>query len=49
MGISTWRAGAAAAVGFSTWRAGAATLWIASIEDIAASTDDFHAIHGIFT
>jgi hypothetical protein len=48
MGISTWRVGIAAAVGISTW-VGAATLWITSIEDIAASTYDFHATHGMFT
>jgi hypothetical protein len=36
----------AAVVGISTWRAGAATLWIASIEDTATSTYDFHATHG---
>jgi hypothetical protein len=33
------------AVGISTWRAGAPTLWITSVEDIAASTYDFHATH----
>ncbi len=38
-----------AAVGISTWRVGTAALWIASIEDIAASSDDFHAIHSMFT
>jgi hypothetical protein len=36
----------AAVVGISTWRVGAATLWIASIEDTAASTYDFHATYG---
>jgi hypothetical protein len=36
----------AATVGVSTWRAGVVTLWIASVEDNAASTYDFHATHG---
>jgi hypothetical protein len=33
-------------VGISTWRAGAAALWIASVEDNAASTYDLHPTHG---
>jgi hypothetical protein len=33
----------------STCRVGTATLWIASVEDIIVSTDDFHATHGMFT
>jgi hypothetical protein len=33
-------------VGIYICRAGAAALWIASVEDTAASTCDFHAIHG---
>jgi hypothetical protein len=32
-------------VGISTWRIGTATLWIASVEDNAASTYDFHTTH----
>jgi hypothetical protein len=36
-------------MGISTWRAGITALWIASVEDIAASTDNFHATHGMFT
>jgi hypothetical protein len=34
------------AVGISTWRAGIIALWIAYVEDTAASTYDFHATHG---
>jgi hypothetical protein len=33
-------------VGRSTWRAGATALWIASVEDTAALTYDFHSTHG---
>jgi hypothetical protein len=33
-------------MGISAWRAGFAALWIASVEDIAALTYDFHATHG---
>jgi hypothetical protein len=32
--------------GSFTWRAGIAALWIAFVEDTAASTYDFHATHG---
>jgi uncharacterized RmlC-like cupin family protein len=34
------------AVGISTQRVGVAALWIASVEDTAALTYDFHATHG---
>jgi hypothetical protein len=34
------------AMGISTWRAGTTTLWIASIEETAASTYDFLMTHG---
>jgi hypothetical protein len=37
------------AMGISTWRAGTAAFWIASVEDIATSTNDFHATHVMFT
>jgi hypothetical protein len=45
VGISIWRAGIAAAVGIYTWRADITTLWIASIEDNASLTYDFHVTH----
>jgi hypothetical protein len=35
-----------AIVEISTWRVGVSALWIASVEDIAASTYDFHPTHG---
>jgi hypothetical protein len=35
----------AAIVGISTWRTGVATIWIASIEDNASSTNDLHATY----
>jgi hypothetical protein len=40
---------AATVVGISTWRAGTTALWIASVEDITALTDDFHTTHDMFT
>jgi hypothetical protein len=33
-------------MGIFTWRVGATALWIASIEDTAASIYDFHTTHG---
>jgi hypothetical protein len=33
------------AMGISTWRAGGAALWIAAVEDTAASIYNFHTTH----